>query len=302
MQGFLNLNKPSGLTSHDCVAKVRKLLKLKRVGHAGTLDPAATGVLPIALGTATRLLQFLPSGKAYQATIRFGQATTTDDLAGETLFQTPAPQLSLSQVKAALELFQGPIQQVPPIYSAIQVQGQRLYKHALKGEQVDVPSRQVEIFTLDVLAWRSGDYPELDLEIACGPGTYIRAIARDLGQVLGVGGTLAHLIRTASSGFQREQSLTFADLDYQLQSEVFQPILATQALQHLPRITLIESLATRWCQGQRIAWEGECASEQVCIYDEFQNILGISTCSVVEGQWILRPNVVLHPTSLRCKT
>jgi tRNA pseudouridine55 synthase len=295
MQGFLNLDKPPGLTSHDCVAKVRKLLKLKRVGHAGTLDPAATGVLPIALGTATRLLQFLPSGKAYQATIRFGQTTTTDDLAGETLFQTPVPQLSLSQVKAALEAFHGTIQQVPPIYSAIQVQGQRLYKHALKGEQVDVPPRQVEIFTLDVLDWRPGDYPELDLAIACGPGTYIRAIARDLGQGLGVGGTLAHLIRTASNGFQCEQSLTFADLDSQLQTQVFQPIPATQVLQHLPKITLVESLATRWCQGQRIVWDGECASEQACIYDESQNLLGISTYSVVEGQWILSPNVVLHP-------
>jgi tRNA pseudouridine synthase B (EC 4.2.1.70) len=120
MDGFLNLNKPSGFTSHDAVAKVRRLLKLKRVGHAGTLDPAATGVLPVALGRATRLLQFLRQDKAYRATIRFGMKTTTDDLEGETLLAQPVPELELEMIKALLPEFQGTLQQVPPDYSAIQ--------------------------------------------------------------------------------------------------------------------------------------------------------------------------------------
>ena len=124
--GFLNLNKSVGFTSHDCVAKVRRLLNLKRVGHAGTLDPAATGVLPIALGRATRLLRYLPQDKAYHATIRFGLTTATDDLEGNVLSSQSVPWLTLEAVTAKLPLFEGKIQQVPPNYSAIQVQGKRL--------------------------------------------------------------------------------------------------------------------------------------------------------------------------------
>ena len=127
MDGFLNLNKPVGFTSHDCVAKLRRLLNTRRIGHAGTLDPLATGVLPIAVGRATRLLQFLRSDKAYRAIVRFGVSSTTDDLEGEILNQQPVPYLDLAEVKVALQQFQGTIQQVPPIYSAIQVDGKRLY-------------------------------------------------------------------------------------------------------------------------------------------------------------------------------
>ncbi|PLZ39939.1 tRNA pseudouridine(55) synthase TruB, partial [Fischerella thermalis WC542] len=134
MFGFLNLNKPFGWTSHDCVAKTRKLLRLKRVGHAGTLDPAATGVLPIALGKATRLLQYLPGEKAYQATIRLGVRTTTDDLQGEIIAEKSVTNVTLETVKTALQKFQGKIEQIPPSYSAIQVDGKRLYELARKGE------------------------------------------------------------------------------------------------------------------------------------------------------------------------
>ncbi len=143
MQGFLNLNKPFGWTSHDCVARVRKLLRLKRVGHAGTLDPAATGVLPIAFGKATRLLEYLPGTKAYQATIRFGVRTTTDDLQGEIITSAPCPNLSLAAVKTVLPQFEGKIEQIPPSYSAIQVDGKRLYDLARRGEKVEVPVRTV---------------------------------------------------------------------------------------------------------------------------------------------------------------
>ncbi|NES68459.1 MAG: tRNA pseudouridine(55) synthase TruB, partial [Okeania sp. SIO2D1] len=221
MQGFLNLNKPSGMTSHDCVAKVRKLLRLKRVGHGGTLDPTATGVLPIAVGKATRLLQFLRSEKAYCATVKFGVITTTDDLEGEIVKSTLAPQLTLSNIEAVLPNFLGKIEQVPPSYSAIQVEGKRLYDLARQGKTVEIPTRVVEVSSLEVLEWRSGDFPELDLAIACGTGTYIRAIARDLGAVLNTGGTLATLTRTESSGFCLKDSLTFEDMETQLQQKTF---------------------------------------------------------------------------------
>jgi tRNA pseudouridine55 synthase len=255
MDGFLNLNKPAGLTSHDCVSKVRRLLKLKRVGHGGTLDPAATGVLPIALGRATRLLQFLPGDKAYRATIRFGVKTTTDDLEGEILAAVPAPTLTLEQVEQALPQFQGTIQQIPPSYSAIQVQGKRLYELARAGEAVEAPIRTVEVSQMNVLDWRPGDFPELEVAIACGAGTYIRAIARDLGDFLHTGGTLASLIRTTSSGFHLTHSLTLDQLAEQLQQETFDPILPELALAHLPLVTLAAPEGKRWCQGQRIRLE-----------------------------------------------
>ncbi len=259
MQGFLNLNKPFGITSHDCVAKVRRLLRLKRVGHGGTLDPAATGVLPIAVGKATRLLQYLRTDKAYRATIRLGIATTTDDLEGEIIASQSVTGLTLDEVKAALGQFEGIIQQVPPIYSAIQVQGKRLYELARAGETVEVPSRTVEVYGIEILDWRLGEFPELDVAIACGSGTYIRAIARDLGVVLQTGATLAALTRTLSSGFNLSDSLTFEQLEAQIQPGTFYPIPPADALGHLPAVTLSAKDAKAWCNGQRLSWNDELA-------------------------------------------
>jgi len=253
MDGFLNLNKPVGFTSHDCVAKLRRLLNTRRIGHAGTLDPLATGVLPIAVGRATRLLQFLRSDKAYRAVIRFGVSTTTDDLEGEILNQQSVPHLDLATVKIALQQFQGIIQQVPPIYSAIQVDGKRLYDLARSGKNVEVPTRTVEVSEIKIVDWHSGEFPELEIDIACGGGTYIRAIARDLGTALQTFGTLVNLIRTQSSGFDLENSLTLEQLEDQLQQNIFQPVLPDEVLAHLEAIALSPTLAKRWGQGQRIA-------------------------------------------------
>ncbi|MDX2256195.1 MAG: tRNA pseudouridine(55) synthase TruB, partial [Pseudanabaenaceae cyanobacterium bins.39] len=182
--GFISIDKPPEITAHDCVSKLRKLLKQKKIGHGGTLDPMATGVLPIAVGNATRLLRFLPSGKAYIAKIRFGLVTNTDDITGEIVSDRPCSNLNLDTVKDLLPLFQGKITQRPPAFSAIQVDGKRLYDLARRGEitEADVPMREVEVKEIKVLGWTEGDYPELDVAIACGAGTYIRAIARDLGE------------------------------------------------------------------------------------------------------------------------
>jgi tRNA pseudouridine55 synthase len=292
VQGFLNLNKPYDWTSHDCVARVRKLLRVKRVGHAGTLDPAATGVLPIAVGKATRLLQYLPETKAYKATIRLGVRTTTDDLQGEIITSEPCAGLSLSQVKTVLSKFQGKIEQIPPNYSAIQVDGKRLYDLARKGEIVEVPVRTVEVFHIEILEWREGDFPELDVAIACGGGTYIRAIARDLGAILETGGTLAALIRTESSGFDLKDSLTLTDLEIQLQTETFQPILPDAALQHLSSVNLPIIAAQKWCQGQRISLTFD-VSGMVRVYDEEARFLGIGQ---IQDE-VLIPQMVFEPIS-----
>ena len=253
MDGFLNLHKPAGWTSHDCVARVRRLFGTKKVGHAGTLDPAATGVLPIAIGRATRLLQFLPTGKRYRAIVRFGITTATDDLEGDVLTQKACPELTLDQIQAVLPQFQGTIEQIPPAFSAIQVDGKRLYDLARAGLAVDVPMRKVEISQIEVLDWRSGEFPELDLDITCGGGTYIRAIARDLGFILGAGATLAGLIRTHSSGFDIGESWTIEDLEAALEGDRFSLYGVEQPLLGLPSLSLNAEQTWRWCNGQRIA-------------------------------------------------
>lgn len=302
--GFLNLNKPAGMTSHDCVGRVRRLLKLKRVGHGGTLDPAVTGVLPIALGKATRLLQFLQQGKAYRGTIRFGLTTATDDLEGEIINSEPVPDLSLEKVQAALPNFMGKIAQFPPSYSAVQVGGKRLYELARKGETVEVAVRNVEVFRLDVLDWRSGDFPELDLAVTCGAGTYIRAIARDLGAMLNAGGTLAALTRTESSGFAIEDSLSFEELEVQLQSGKFSPILPSAVLRHLGAIVLSPEYAKRWFQGQRLPIAqimenrkvekntSMPSSSPLQVYDEDGQFLGIGQVVNSDTNSILAPQIV----------
>lgn len=297
MDGFLNLNKPIGFTSHDCVAKVRRLLKRKRVGHAGTLDPAAIGVLPIALGKATRLLQYLRSDKAYQATIRLGQTTTTDDLAGEILTSQPVPTLDFETVKAVLPQFQGALQQIPPNYSAVQVQGKRLYDLARSGAEITVQPRMVEVFQIEVMAWRSGDFPELELAIACGPGTYIRAIARDLGSALGVGGTLASLTRIYSSGFDLADSLMLDALATQIQAGSFQPVPPERALDHLAPIALPPDLAKRWCQGQRILLEQTLALQaaNLRVHGEDDRFLGIGQAVSTPDGILLVPEMVFEP-------
>ena len=196
--GFISIDKPPQITAHDCVSKLRKLLKQKKIGHGGTLDPMATGVLPIAVGNATRLLRFLPEGKAYDAKIRFGIVTNTDDITGEILSDRPCPDLTREQIEQLLPLFQGEITQRPPAFSAIQVNGQRLYNLARRGEivEADIPLRSVKITEIQILDWTIGDYPELDVAISCGSGTYIRSIARDLGGKLGCGATFSGLKRT----------------------------------------------------------------------------------------------------------
>ena len=251
MQGFLNFHKPQGMSSHDCVGAVRRLLGIKKVGHGGTLDPLAAGVLPIAVGRATRLLPYLPEDKAYRAVIRFGLITTTDDLEGEILTQQAADRLTVEEIAACLPEFKGTIDQVPPAFSAIQVQGQRLYDLARKGRAVTPPSRVVTIHHLTVQHWQPGEQPELTLDIDCGPGTYIRSIARDLGDRVGTGATLAHLIRTRSGGFDLADGLSLEAVTDLVEKQALELADPAVALGHLPAIALSVDLARRWQQGQK---------------------------------------------------
>jgi tRNA pseudouridine55 synthase len=301
VDGFINLNKLPDWTSHDCVAKVRRILQTKKVGHGGTLDPAAVGVLPIAIGKATRLLQYLPAGKAYRAIIRLGVETTTDDLAGEVIYSEPVATLTIQQIETALATFIGEIVQTPPMYSAIQVNGQRLYKLARAGEIVEVPTRQVTIDTIEILNWIPGDFPELEVQIACGGGTYIRSIARDLGVKLDTRGVLAFLERNASCGLQLADSITLEELEQQQQAGTFRPILPDRALAHLPTVTLLNTeLVKFWSQGKRLPVEQlDLTPPNAALSGYFQVIgdehqcLGIGEFRHIDGAQLLVPQTVL---------
>ncbi|MEM8719912.1 MAG: tRNA pseudouridine(55) synthase TruB [Cyanobacteria bacterium P01_G01_bin.39] len=302
MVGFINLNKPVDFTSHDCVAKLRKLLNTKKIGHGGTLDPAATGVLPIAVGKATRLLQFLPTPKAYRARIRLGVTTTTDDLEGDVIGSCTEIKLSQDQLIECLHSFLGTIEQVPPIYSAIKKNGRKLYELARKGEEVIVEPRTVTINKIELLKIYQAEFYELEVDIECSAGTYIRAIARDLGAKLGVGGTLANLIRTASCGMNLVDSITFAEIEQKLDQETFGLIQPSLLLKHLNCVTLSSEDTRRWCQGQLIDLsQALTINQEVLIYSpeyylitysEDQTFLGISVLYQRQEILKLKPKIV----------
>lgn len=213
---MLVVDKPAGPTSFEVVARVRRALKASKAGHAGTLDPAATGVLVVCLGDAVRLQQFLTEdGKGYQATVAFGAATDTQDAEGKVVAEGDPSGLTEEAVRAALDRFRGEIAQVPPMYSAVRVGGRRLHEAARAGEEVDRSPRQVRIDTLELLALEpAGAARRLGrLDVRCSKGTYIRTLAADLGTALGVPAHLAALRRTSSSGFTLEQATPLAELE-----------------------------------------------------------------------------------------
>lgn len=200
MFGFLNVYKPKGITSHDVVSALRRITKVKQIGHTGTLDPFAEGVLPICIGKATRLIEYLDDDKAYTGTIQLGSSTTTYDLEGEEV-NFSDKKVTLDEIEAALDKFRGEIEQLPPIYSAIKVNGKKLYEYAREGKEVKIEPRGVNISNLQILNF----YPEtrqLELHIECSKGTYIRSIANDLGEELGTYGHLVKLVRVKAGMFE----------------------------------------------------------------------------------------------------
>lgn len=210
MFGFLNVYKPKGKTSHDVVAILRRVTKIKQIGHTGTLDPFAEGVLPICIGKATRLIEYLNDDKAYIGTVQLGKSTTTYDLEGETVEvsdKTPA----LKEIENELNNFRGDIEQLPPIYSAIKVNGKKLYEYARKGEEVEIKPRSVNISDLKILNYDK-ENRILELYIKCSKGTYIRSIAHDLGKNLGCFGHLIKLVRVKAGDFEVENSIKLEDL------------------------------------------------------------------------------------------
>ncbi len=212
--GFLNIDKPSGLTSHDVVARVRRVAKktsgTKKVGHAGTLDPLATGVLVLCLGNATRLSEYaMQSRKAYRARVYLGITTETYDAEGDVIDERSADHLTRADVEAVLPQFTGDIDQLPPMYSAVKKDGKKLYELAREGKEIKRDPRPVTIHALELVEWQP---PEFVLDVVCGSGTYIRSLAYDIGEALGVGAHLSGLIRTRSGHFHVDDAVSLETL------------------------------------------------------------------------------------------
>jgi tRNA pseudouridine55 synthase len=212
--GLVVVDKPAGMTSHDVVGRCRRIFGTRKVGHAGTLDPMATGVLVVGIERATKILGMLTAtDKSYAATIRLGQTTSTDDAEGEVLQTVSAAGVGETQIEASVAALRGEIDQIPSAVSAIKVGGQRAYKLAREGHTVELASRRVRIDRFDVLSVRrAGEFVDVDVKVDCSSGTYIRALARDVGEALAVGGYLTALRRTRVGNFGLEQAATLDDL------------------------------------------------------------------------------------------
>lgn len=288
--GFLVLDKATGLTSHACVARVRRAYKLKRVGHGGTLDPAVTGVLPIALGPATRLLPYLEGDKTYQGVVQLGVSTVSDDLEGEVLARFAVPALVASDLEAALAAFRGTIDQVPPQVSAVHVEGQRAYARVRQGEQLNLAARPVTIQRLELLGWDAAT-ASLELLVRCSAGTYIRALARDLGEALGCGGALARLRRIEALGFGLEQAVPLEQLDQAPLPPLLDPLAA---LGHLPQRQLLDTELEGWRCGRALGHNLPLKSEEpVAVLGPDGNLAGMARTS--EGG-LLQPKLVFNAT------
>ncbi|MEP6479991.1 MAG: tRNA pseudouridine(55) synthase TruB [Rhodoglobus sp.] len=252
--GVLLIDKPPGITSHDVVGRARKVMGTRKIGHAGTLDPMATGLLVLGVNSATRLLTFMVGlDKVYEATIRLGQSTTTDDAEGEAIESRPTDAVTDEAIAAGIERLTGPIEQVPSTFSAIKVDGRRAYDLARAGESVELTSRSVTISAFDVLGTRRDgardeQHVDLDVRIACSSGTYIRALARDLGAALGVGGHLTALRRTSVGPFEVADATPIDSLD--ATADLRSP--ATVAARLFPTIAVDADSAIALSQGKRV--------------------------------------------------
>ena len=303
VSGILVVNKPAGMTSNDTLQKAKYLFYAAKAGHTGSLDPLATGVLPICFGEATKFTQFLlDADKCYLSTFRFGATTTTADAEGEVLERHSAAALTEQQVVGAIEGFVGDIVQVPPMYSALKVDGVPLYKLARQGVEVERNARPVTIYSYRLLAFRPGEEAEADVEIRCSKGTYIRTLAEDLGAAVGCGAHVSKLHRSEAGCFSDQDSITLAeletlrenclgeDLDYLLK-----PVDASVA--HLMAVDLPESVAWYFRRGQPVtapkAYREAQEGDIVRIFESGGQFLGVG--EVLEDGRLAPKRLVVEP-------
>ena len=296
--GFLVIDKPKGLTSHDCVNRLRKAFGIKRVGHGGTLDPSVTGVLPIALGKATRLIPYLKGDKTYKGIIQLGKCTSTDDSEGEVLSENKLPLITIDFLENVLDKFRGKIEQKPPRVSSVHFKGERAYKRMRRGEIFDLPDKVVTINELLLLNWsqKSG---QIEIKVSCSAGTYIRSLARDIGISIGCGGYLKELRRTEALGFKEAQAICLPEKGINNEYNKPKPINPLQALTHLEIKNLTESETLLWITGRKIILSEKekqeltspSLEEGIIVINLKKEIAGIAEFIYPD---ILKPKIVLN--------
>jgi len=290
--GILVVDKTAGATSFDAVARARSRLGVRRIGHAGTLDPPATGVLPLLIGEATKLTPYLmDQDKEYVATIRFGVTTDTHDLSGRVLSETPVSGLTRERLEAACRGFVGRIAQVPPMYSAVHHEGRRLYELAREGVEVDRTPRDVVVSAIDV---ERLEETSATLRIVCGKGTYVRVLAAELGSALGWGGAVDRLVRTRVGRFALADALAWRDLEEAPAAELWARVLPPDAaLAHLPAARLDAGGARRFVHGQAADLAAPLAAGTLArVYDTAGALLGVGEAAAMGRS--VRPVRMVH--------
>jgi len=238
LKGLINVLKPPGMTSSDVVVWMRRMLKIKKIGHTGTLDPGVAGVLPLCVGKGTRLAEYITEqGKAYRAEVTFGVTTDTQDAFGNEVHQTK-PDVKQSDLEREIPNFVGKISQLPPMYSAVRKEGKHLYEYARQGLSIERTPREVFIYNLKLIRWYEGEFPRAVLDIECSKGTYIRTICHDLGQALGCGAYMSNLLRVRSGPFKIEESWTLEEIEEAVSGSTFDFLLPLTDAIDLPRVNL----------------------------------------------------------------
>ncbi|TLS37373.1 tRNA pseudouridine(55) synthase TruB [Pseudalkalibacillus caeni] len=277
--GILPLFKPAGMTSHDCVYKIRKLLKTKKVGHTGTLDPDVTGVLPICIGKATKVAQYMSDyPKTYIAEVTLGTATYTEDASGETVERkTVHTAPSITEIKEVLSEFKGKITQIPPMYSAVKVNGKRLYEYAFEGKVIDRPERQVTIHEIELIdgVEHNGETASFSIYVKCSKGTYVRTLAVDIGRKLGYPAHMSYLRRTASGPFEEEDCLTFEEITKKIEigDSFLYPI--EKALGHFEPYMVDKDIIPKIKNGAVLPFPEGVLNDRFTIKDEAGKVIAI---------------------------
>ena len=298
--GLINLNKPAGVSSRQAVNGIARLARPGKVGHAGTLDPIASGVLVVGVGGATRLIEYVQRmPKTYRATFLLGRRSATEDIEGEVVELVDAPIPSLGDIELATGRFVGPVQQRPPAFSAIKVAGRRAYDLARRGREVVLPARPVMIHRIEIVEYC---YPQLVLRVECGSGTYIRSLGRDLAEALGTAAVMSALVRTAIGPFRIEEAVKAEELASESWRPWIQPAL--RAVEYLPRMRLSAQDATRLRNGLRIDGSGlvekpmvpysskveESVAGEMAAVDETGQLIGI-VVPAEDGSWRTERNL-----------
>lgn len=284
IEGVLPVLKPAGFTSHDVVAKLRKILKIKRIGHTGTLDPQVTGVLPLCIGKATRIVEYIQElPKEYEAELCIGYATDTEDFTGNVTDRVEHVSLTEEQIKSIILSFTGEIEQIPPMYSAVKFEGKRLYELAREGQEVTRQPRKVTIYNISIVHINlSEQYPKIKFRVTCSKGTYIRTLCVDIGRALGYPAVMSSLVRTSTGNITLDKCLTFDQIEAQFQEGTLSPAIipVDQAIAHMPAYTIHATNVAKALNGRTL----ECSdlipndaheNQLIRIYSDDQNFIGV---------------------------